>query len=290
MDIATTEGFLMTRNWKLMEESGGYFAPALVLGTELVGYQVHRVAAAPLASTLDPVEWAFASFGFLADEVQARVLRSEAKRGLLNCTRQWGKSSVTALKVLWFALQKGEAMVLVMSPSKRQSGEFLRKVEGFVRQLGLPVKRDGVNEMSLSFANGSRIVALPGVEGTMRGFSAVDLLIIDEAARVTDEQYFAAGASLAVRDGALWLLSTPKGPRGFFYQEWERGGEVWERVRVLAQDCSRIRPSFLESERARIGEAWYLQEYCCEFVGTEASGFRPEWIEAAWDEEGEELV
>lgn len=278
------------QNYRPLDAGGDHFVSAIVIGPEFAGFDVSRLKSAASSSMLDSVEWARVSFGFLADEVQARVLRSEAKRGLLNCTRQWGKSSVTALKALWTALQSKDAMVLVMSPSKRQSGEFLKKVAGFVRQLGLRVQRDGVNEMSLAFANGSRIVALPGVEGTMRGFSAVDLLIIDEAARVTDEQYFAAGASLAVKDGALWLLSTPKGARGFFYQEWERGGELWERVRVEAKDCSRIAASFLEREKARMGEAWYRQEYCCEFVGTEASGFRPEWIEAAWDEEGKELA
>jgi hypothetical protein len=278
------------RNYLELEPSGGHFASAILIGPELAGFDVSRLQSKPSNSFQDPVEWARVSFGFLADEVQARVLRCEAKRGLLNCTRQWGKSSVTSLKALWTALQSKDALVLVMSPSKRQSGEFLKKVTGFVRQLGLRVRRDGVNEMSLAFPNGSRIVALPGVEGTMRGFSAVDLLIIDEAARVTDEQYFAAGASLAVKDGALWLLSTPKGSRGFFYQEWERGGDGWERVRVEAKDCPRISARFLERERARMGEAWYRQEYCCEFVGTEASGFRPEWIEAAWDEEGGELA
>ncbi len=244
---------------------------------------------AGVLAPLDIVEWACLHFGFEADAVQARVLRSTSKRGILNCTRQWGKSSVTALKALWTALQTPDGLVLVMSPSKRQSGEFLKKVEGFARQLGSRVKGDGVNELSMVFPNGSRIVALPGVEGRMRGFSGVDLLIFDEASLVSDEQYFAAGPCLAVKDGAMWLLSTPRGERGFFWQTWARGGEAWERVRVEAKDCARIKPEFLESERARIGEEWYRQEYCCEFVGTEASGFRPEWIAEALYEGGDEL-
>ena len=37
--------------------------------------------------------------------------------------------------------------------------------------------------------NGSRIVGLPGREATGRGVSAVNLLLTDEAARVSDELY-----------------------------------------------------------------------------------------------------
>ena len=38
--------------------------------------------------------------GFAADEKQAAVLDSTAKRGILNCTRQWGKSTVLAAKAV----------------------------------------------------------------------------------------------------------------------------------------------------------------------------------------------
>jgi hypothetical protein len=36
----------------------------------------------------------------------------------------------------------------------------------------------------LELANGSRIVSLPGTEGTIRGYAAASLIVIDEAARV----------------------------------------------------------------------------------------------------------
>jgi hypothetical protein len=62
----------------------------------------------------------------------------------------------------------------------------------------LQVKGDGDNEMSSQFPNGSRIVGLPGSEGTIRGFSAVSLLLVDEASRVPDELYLAVRPMLAV--------------------------------------------------------------------------------------------
>jgi hypothetical protein len=50
-------------------------------------------------------------------------------------------------------------------------------------------KGDGDNTISLEFPNQSRIVGLPGNETTTRGFSAVSLLLVDEASRVSDDLY-----------------------------------------------------------------------------------------------------
>ena len=85
------------------------------------------------------------------------------------------------------AFTKPESLALVISPSARQSGEFVRKAARFLERLEIQPKGDGDNEMSLLLPNRSRIVGLPGNEVTVRGFSAVSLMLIDEAARVSDE-------------------------------------------------------------------------------------------------------
>ena len=124
-----------------------------------------------------------------------------------------------------------------------------------MRRLGMRARGDGHNELSIAFPNGSRIVGLPENETTIRGFSAVSLLLIDEASRVKDEIYRAMRPTLAVDDGDLWLMSTPNGKRGFFWEEWERGGEEWERISVPATECPRISARVLEEERANAGRA-----------------------------------
>jgi hypothetical protein len=116
----------------------------------------------------------------------------------------------------------------------------------------------------LELANGSRIVSLPGEEGTIRGYSGVALLVIDEAARVTDELYAAVRPMLAVSRGRLVALSTPFGKRGWFFEEWQ-GANDWERVRITAEQCPRITADFLEGERQALGPRWYRQEYECSF-------------------------
>jgi hypothetical protein len=219
--------------------------------------------------------------GFVPDAVQARVLDRCVHRGILNCTRQWGKSTVTALKALHRAWCEPGSLVLVASPSGRQSGEFLRKAAGFLRGLGVRPRGDGDNEISLLLPNGSRIIGLPGREATVRGFSNPALLLIDEASRVPDELYEALRPMLATGNGDLWLMSTPYGKRGFFWEEWERGGPKWTRIAVPATECPRISKEFLEEERGK-GDRYFRQEYLCEFVETDDCVFREEDIAACF--------
>jgi len=227
------------------------------------------------------LEFASGRLGFAPDDRQAEVLRSTAKRGILNCCRQWGKSTVAGIKAIHRAHTKPGCLVVVASPTERQSGEFLSKVEGMVRGMGERVRGDGKNSLSVLLENGSRIVGLPGTEGTVRGFSAVSLMVIDEAARVPDEVYKALRPMLAVENGDLWLLSTPAGKSGFFYENWEHGGEEWERVTVRATECGRISREFLEDERAQMGNNWFGQEYMCEFVENGRNLFRREVVRGA---------
>jgi hypothetical protein len=215
---------------------------------------------------LGSVRFAAEKLGFAADAAQAAVLESKSKRGILNCTRQWGKSTVAAIKALHTAMETPEGVVIVASPSERQSGEFLHKASRMVRALGMKVRGDGKNDLSLLLQNGARIIGLPGVEGTVRGFSAVKLLVVDEAARVSDDVYKALRPMLAASDGDLWLLSTPFGRQGFFYETWAHGGAEWERISIPATECPRISRLYLEEERGQMGNAWFLQEYMCEFV------------------------
>jgi hypothetical protein len=235
---------------------------------------------------MDAAEFARVRLGFFPDEKQMEVLRSPAKRAILNCSRQWGKSTVTAAKAVHRAYSRAGALVLVASPSERQSAEFLRKASGLMRRLGVRPRGDGDNAISLAFSNGSRIIGLPGKEATVRGFSAASMILIDEAARVPDEMYEALRPMLAVGDGDLWLMSTPCGQRGFFYETWtgaSGNAEEWMRISVKATECPRISSSFLNGERGAMTQGKFSQEYLCEFHGDGTEYFDRELIEAAVD-------
>jgi hypothetical protein len=236
--------------------------------------------AADLALALDPAEVFRRGVGD-PDSWQARVLRSGAPRVLLLCARQTGKSTTTAALALYEVLYRAGALVLLVSPSLRQSQELFRKVTGLYESLSRPVPEAERSALRLELANGSRLVSLPGSEKTVRGFSSVTLAVVDEAARVPDDLYRAVRPMLAVSGGRLVALSTPFGKRGWFHAEWMDAQNDWERVKVPATECSRISKEFLRTERMSLGQWWYRQEYECSFEDSVDAVFRYEDIHAA---------
>lgn len=237
--------------------------------------------ASDLAWALDPVLFASEALGFQADEWQTRVLRWTGKRLLMNCSRQSGKSQTAATFATHRALYYPDSLVLVVSPSERQSREFFRKIAENFSSMEIKPEFTEDNKLSCILANQSRIVSLPGSEKTVRGFSAVDLLLIDEAARVSDELYAAVRPMLAVSGGRLIALSTPFGKRGWWFESWTNGGAAWERVKVKASECPRITPDFLAEEKAGMSALVYASEYECEFVETVDQVFSYDEVMAA---------
>jgi hypothetical protein len=233
-----------------------------------------------LASALDPVQFA-RSAGIEPDPWQADVLRSTDRRVLMNASRQSGKSTVSALIALHEALYTPSTLVLLLSPSLRQSSELFRTLARLYAGMGASVGPKAESALRLELENGSRIISLPASEATIRGYSGVSLLVIDEASRVEDHLYLSVLPMLATTDGRLIALSTPFGKRGWWSEAWHAGETRWKRVEVSATDCPRISEAFLEEQRLSMGEFWFRQEFFCEFIDSDSAAFRTEDVEAA---------
>jgi hypothetical protein len=242
-----------------------------------------------LKLALDRVAFA-EKLGISPDSWQEDFLRSSSDRVLLNCSRQSGKSTMSAVIALHRALYYPGSLVLCLAPALRQSQELFGKVADFYRDLGRPVAPQGERKLSLELENGSRIITLPGSEKTIRGFSGAALLLVDEASRVDDALYFAIRPMLAVSGGALVMLTTPYGKRGVFYEEWTSGaGHGWERFEVPASQCPRIPETFLREEEESLPPFIYRQEYECSFEETEDQVFTTDMIDRAVTDEVEPL-
>ncbi len=221
------------------------------------------------------------------DDWQRRVLTTSSTRTLLLCSRQAGKSTVSAALSLRAALLEPSSLVLLLAPSRQQSSELLLKVASLYRTLGRPVPtvRPRDSSLKIELANGSRIIALPGTERTIRGFSSTRLVVVDEAARVPDPLYQAIRPFLAVSGGSLVALSSAYAKLGWFYSEYTAGSSAWERVRIPADQVPRISADFLEEERQSLGERVFLREYFCEFSEADDAAFREADIQAALTDE-----
>ncbi len=201
---------------------------------------------------------------FLRKAFREIVVGNRTSRARLSTGRSSGSFRIWQK---WIHAQGGASRVgharesdhLIVSHTQRQSNELMGKAEGFLRMLDLRVRGDGKNAHSLQFPNELWIVALPGKARNIRAFSAT-MLLVDEAAGVDDEVYDAVPPMLAATEGELWMMSTPDGRRGFFYEEWVNGTEPWLRIMAKATDCSRYSARFLEAERRR-SEWKFRQEY-----------------------------
>lgn len=176
-------------------------------------------------------------------------------------------------------------LVLLIAPAQRQSVELFRKVLDTYRQQTDAPKIVTESALRMELDNGSRIIALPGTEATIRGYSAPKLIVVDEASRVEDSLFTGVRPMLATNQGRMICLTTPYGKRGFFYEAWAHG-EGWKRTIIPADKCPRIDADWLANERKMIGEWQYRQEFLCEFVDTDESFFSSDLIEAAMKSTG----
>ena len=231
-----------------------------------------------LLGAADPVLLA-RDLGMTPDPWQIEVLHSTRKRVHVNIHRQGGKTTTTAVVALHEALYCPNSLTLIVSPGLRQSQELFRKVLAFYRQLGKPVAPETENQLSLVLENGSRVIATPASEGTIRGYS-VDLLIVDEAARVPDETYASVSPMVAVTKGRVIALSTPAGRRGWFYKTSK--SMRWEHFMVTGPECPRLTQAELDDERDILGDLAYRCEYLCEFVDSAGAAFDGADVDALW--------
>lgn len=237
-----------------------------------------------LAYGLDPVAFARDS-GIDPDPWQQDFLRTPPRRGLILACRQAGKTETCVLLADQVAHTEPGETIVVISPAQRISSEFIRRAKN--RYLHLPdatLANDAVQRIELP--NGSRIIGLPGDADTVRGIARVRLVLIDEAARVSDDIYAAVRPMLAVHPrGQLIGLTTGAAKRGFFWEGWIDPDSDFEKIRVTADMCPRLTPEFLASERKALGETVFRTEYGLEFLDDQEAAFPNEIIDGIFDKE-----
>jgi phage FluMu gp28-like protein len=238
------------------------------------------IMAGDLLAALDPVVFARHA-GVEPEAWQETVLRSPAKQQILCCSRQAGKSTVSAVAAMHQAVYVPGSLILLLAPVGRQSKELLAKIREVFAEASPDEQPSTDNQVEFRLDNGSRVVVIPDKEGNIRGFSAVDLVIIDESAWVRDKTYMAVRPMLAVSQGRIMLLSTPNGKLGFFYDVWANGGDAWHRTMVTAYDVPHLSREWLDDERRTTPRSIFEREYLCVFGDAVDSVFATADIEAA---------
>ena len=233
---------------------------------------------------------------------QEEALDPSYKRLLVLAARQSGKSTIASGRGHHTGRFFDNSLSLIVSPSEQQSKETMKKVDEFI------LKDDeadlaGNASFEKKYGNGSRVLALPGTERSVRGYSAPKLIIMDEASRIEDGTYKAVRPMLTGNPEAVLIaVTTPYGKMGWFYEEWTKSPR-WHKIMVkpafiLDESRTKVIPDipeaefkermahhgvsayysprhtqdFLQEELETMDWWWWNQEYGCEFLD---EGFSP---------------
>ena len=234
-----------------------------------------------VAYQLDPVLWVRDILGVVEPtRWQEDFLRAPRGASILALTaRQCGKTTTAAWGMAHAALFSPGSLSVVACPAQRQSAEAVRRVREAVIKAGGELEAD--NTFTLELTTGSRVMALPGSDDSIRGLTVDAWIVADEAARLSNDLIAALRPMRARRPEARFaMLSTAWSRTDPFWMAWASDDQSWIRLKATA-DTVHYDPDFLEQERRSLGEDAFKREYFGVPLGAQASPFAWELYERA---------
>jgi Terminase large subunit, T4likevirus-type, N-terminal len=235
-----------------------------------------------VAYQIDPVLWVREVLGVEPAKWQQHFLRAPRGASILALTaRQCGKTTTAVWAMAHTALFYPGSLSVVACPAHRQSAEAVRRVREAILKAGGKLVTD--NTFTLELTNGSRVMALPGSDDSIRGLTVDAWIVADEAARLSHDMIAALRPMRARRPQArLAMLSTAWSRTDPFWMAWASDDPSWIRLKATADtDTVHYPPEFLEQERRSLGEDAFKREYLGIPLGGQASPFSWELYERA---------
>jgi hypothetical protein len=235
-----------------------------------------------LAYRLDPVLWVREILQTTPTPWQEKFLRAPRGASILALTaRQVGKTTVAAWGIAHAMVFSPQSLSVIACPAQRQSAEAVRRVREALLKAGEKLTSDNVYGIELG--NGSRVLALPGSDDSIRGLTVDGWIVADEAARLPGDLIAALRPMRARRPQArLAMLSTAWNRSDPFWTAWASDDPSFIRLKATADSTGALfAPGFLEQERRALGEPVFNREYLGIPGGAAASPFNWELYERA---------
>lgn len=208
---------------------------------------------------------------------QAMLEGLEQKRFWVHIAgRRTGKSYAAA--ILAFAkLLEPNQQVMVVAPNFSLSSIIWDYVTDLITQLGVECERFNQKDKVVKLINGSIFRLLSANNRDSLVGRAANLLIVDEAAIITSDEYFVRDLRPALSTFAdsrcLWI-TTPRGKANYMYDYYLRGQnpefEDWGSAIYTWRSNPRLSEKDIDEAKRAMTRALYLQEYECEWTTTEA--------------------
>jgi hypothetical protein len=226
-----------------------------------------------LAYRIDPVLWVREVLGVEPAAWQAEFLRAPLGASIIALTApQVGKTTTASWAIAHFMRFKPGGLCVIACPAQRQSAEAVRRVREILDRVGAELRVNNVYGLELK--NGSRVLALPGSDDSIRGLTVDGWIVADEAARLDDDLISALRPMRARRPQARFaMLSTAWSRTDPFWTAWASDDPSWMRLRATAEIPGLLDAEFLDKERLNMGEHKYKREYLGIPGGGEANPF-----------------
>src|SRR3954452_11464273 len=214
-----------------------------------------------LAYQIDPALWVRDVLGIEPTAWQMEFLRAPRGASIIVLTaRQAGKTTSASWAIAHHMVFTSGGLSVIACPAQRQSAEAVRRVREILLKLGVELKSDNVYGLELT--NGSRVLALPGSDDSIRGMTVDGWIVADEAARLTTDLISALRPMRARRPQARFaMLSTAWSRTDPFWNVWDSDDPSWLRLRATAEIPGLFDPDYLERERRALGEHDFNREY-----------------------------
>ena len=193
---------------------------------------------------------------------QQQVFESEARFKVIAAGRRFGKTLLAAAKAIEVAASKPDAVVWWVSPSHDQSRMALRMVAKAIPQRHREVNKT-LSEIYLS--NGGRIAFKSGERSDNLRGEGLDLVIVDEAAFVSESLWTQAiRPTLSDKNGKALLISTFDG-ENWFYDLYrfalDPRNEQWEGWRFPTSSNPYIPAEEIAEAQRNLPKEVFGQEY-----------------------------
>ena len=188
--------------------------------------------------------------------------------------RRTGKS--LGASILAFAkLLEPRQQVMVVSPNFSLSSIIWDFVTDIIKNLQIEVERFNQKDKIVKLVNGSTLRLLSANNRDSLIGRAANLLIIDEAAVIDDDEYFTRDLRPALstyEDSRALFISTPRGKGNYLYNYFLRGEdsnyEEWGSCLHTWRSNSLLQEADIEEAKRSTTKKLFAQEYECEWTTT----------------------
>lgn len=193
------------------------------------------------------------------------------RNGVLVCHRQAGKTTACVHDTIDACLR-----ATTTGPRFAYIAPYRNQAKGvawdYFKRASLPLVPLGATfneaELRIDYPNGGRITLVGSDDPNALRGRTLDGVVLDEFADMDPAITQVISPTLIVRRGWLTYIGTPRG-HNQFYDIWRKATleqpEDWFSLMLKASETGMLGAEELESERKRLSEEEYAQEYECSF-------------------------